>query len=76
LVKDAKHPQALSPALTMFANYYGLPAIGIPCGFDAHGLPLGLQIVAKPWGEGAVLRLAHQYQIATQSQMASRSGAE
>jgi aspartyl-tRNA(Asn)/glutamyl-tRNA(Gln) amidotransferase subunit A len=55
----------LSAENTLFANYYGLPAISVPCGFDAHGLPLGLQIVGKPRNDGAVLRLAHQYQQAT-----------
>jgi aspartyl-tRNA(Asn)/glutamyl-tRNA(Gln) amidotransferase subunit A len=59
------NPQTLSPENTAFANYYGLPAISIPCGFDTHGLPLGLQIVAKPWDEGAVLRLAYEYEAAT-----------
>jgi aspartyl-tRNA(Asn)/glutamyl-tRNA(Gln) amidotransferase subunit A len=60
------NPQALSPEDTAFANYYGLPAISVPCGFDANGLPLGLQMVSKPWGESAVLRLAYQYQEATE----------
>jgi aspartyl-tRNA(Asn)/glutamyl-tRNA(Gln) amidotransferase subunit A len=64
-IKEADKPLSLSPENTMFANYYGLPAISVPCGFDRHGLPLGLQIVAKPWDEGAVLRLAHQFQTAT-----------
>jgi len=64
-IKEAGKPQALSAENTMFANYYGLPAVSIPCGFDRHGLPLGLQIVAKPWDDGAVLRLAHQFQTAT-----------
>ena len=59
------NPQALSPENTIFANYYGLPAISVLCGFDSKGLPLGLQIVGKPWDESAVLRLAHQYQVAT-----------
>jgi aspartyl-tRNA(Asn)/glutamyl-tRNA(Gln) amidotransferase subunit A len=57
-------PRALSTANTFFANYYGLPAISVPCGFDAHGLPLGLQIVGKPWDEMDVLRLAYHYQKA------------
>jgi aspartyl-tRNA(Asn)/glutamyl-tRNA(Gln) amidotransferase subunit A len=66
-VKDASaNPLALSADNTFFANYYGLPAISIPCGFDTHGLPLGLQIVGKPWDEPGVLRLAYQYQKATQ----------
>ena len=53
--------QALSPAHTVFANYFGLPAITVPCGFDANGLPVGLQIVGKPGDDTAVLRLAHQF---------------
>jgi aspartyl-tRNA(Asn)/glutamyl-tRNA(Gln) amidotransferase subunit A len=65
-VKDASaNPQALSPAQTMFANYFGLPAISVPCGFDRRGLPLGLQIVGKPLGEASVLQLARRYQTAT-----------
>jgi aspartyl-tRNA(Asn)/glutamyl-tRNA(Gln) amidotransferase subunit A len=65
-VKDATgNAQALAPANTMFANYFGLPAISVPCGFDERGLPIGLQIVGKPWDEAAVLRLAHQFETAT-----------
>jgi aspartyl-tRNA(Asn)/glutamyl-tRNA(Gln) amidotransferase subunit A len=56
---------ALSPQNTLFANYYGLPAVSVPCGFDGNGLPLGLQVVGKPWNEIGVLRLAHQYANAT-----------
>jgi aspartyl-tRNA(Asn)/glutamyl-tRNA(Gln) amidotransferase subunit A len=58
------NPQALSPANTMFANYFGLPAISIPCGWDARGLPIGVQIVGKPWDEATVLGLAHQLETA------------
>jgi aspartyl-tRNA(Asn)/glutamyl-tRNA(Gln) amidotransferase subunit A len=66
LVTDAaKDPQFLSPAFTMFANYYGLPAISLPCGSDRHGLPIGVQIVAKPGDDAAVLQLARQYESAT-----------
>jgi aspartyl-tRNA(Asn)/glutamyl-tRNA(Gln) amidotransferase subunit A len=65
-IRDAgADPQALSAQNTLFANYYGLPAVSVPCGCDANGLPLGLQIVGKPWGEGPVLQLAHQYQVAS-----------
>src|SRR5713226_5387585 len=59
-------PQALSPENTAFANYYGLPAISVPCGFDSNGLPLGLQIVGKPWDEQTVLHLAQRFQEATE----------
>jgi aspartyl-tRNA(Asn)/glutamyl-tRNA(Gln) amidotransferase subunit A len=50
---------------TFFCNYYGLPAISIPCGFDKTGLPLGLQIVGPPGEEGKVLDTANRYQNAT-----------
>jgi aspartyl-tRNA(Asn)/glutamyl-tRNA(Gln) amidotransferase subunit A len=62
-VADAtENPMALSAENTMFANYYGLPAISVPCGFDKRGLPVGLQIVGRPWGDRLVLRLARQYE--------------
>jgi len=67
-VNDAvKNELALSPALTMFANYYGLPAVSVPCGFDRNGLPVGLQIVARPRGDLTVLQFAHQYERAAGS---------
>jgi aspartyl-tRNA(Asn)/glutamyl-tRNA(Gln) amidotransferase subunit A len=61
----ASGPQAVASANTYFCNYYGLPAISVPCGFDKNGLPLGLQIVGPTWGEAAVLNLAHAFQQAT-----------
>ena len=64
--KDAgANPLVLSSDNTFFANYYGLPAVSVPCGFDANGLPLGLQIVGRPRGDDVVLRLAYLYQRAT-----------
>ena len=59
------HGLALSPENTVFANYYGLPAISVRCGFDGNGLPLGLQIVGKPWGEASVLSAGYRYEAAT-----------
>jgi len=56
------HAQGLSAALTMFANYFGLPAISVPCGFDEGGLPLAFQIVGKPRDDSTVLELAAQYE--------------
>jgi len=61
-----KNVQALSAKHTVFANYYGLPAVSILTGLDKHGLPLGLQIIGKPWDELAVLQFANQYQTATE----------
>jgi aspartyl-tRNA(Asn)/glutamyl-tRNA(Gln) amidotransferase subunit A len=61
----AAGPQALSADNTFFCNYFGLPAISIPCGLSANGLPLGLQIVGPQSGEGSVLAIAHAFQKAT-----------
>jgi len=46
-------------------NVLGLPAISIPCGFTAAGLPVGLQITGGPFAETTVLSLAHAYEQAT-----------
>ena len=67
IIEALGNPLALSAEHTMFANYFGLPAVSVPCGFDGRGLPLGLQIVGKRWGEESVLRLAHQYENASAS---------
>ena len=43
-------------------DVWGLPAISVPCGFTASGLPIGLQIIGPHWGEGKVLQLALAYE--------------
>jgi aspartyl-tRNA(Asn)/glutamyl-tRNA(Gln) amidotransferase subunit A len=43
-------------------NLSGHPAISIPCGFSTGGLPIGLQLIGRPFEEGILLRLAHHYQ--------------
>jgi aspartyl-tRNA(Asn)/glutamyl-tRNA(Gln) amidotransferase subunit A len=45
-------------------NLTGLPALSVPCGF-ADGLPVGLQLVGRPFDEATVLRAGHGYQEAT-----------
>jgi amidase len=50
--------------LTYAFSVLGLPAISIPCGFTAAGLPVGLQIVGKRRGEAAVLRAAAAFEAA------------
>lgn len=46
-------------------NYLGLPAISVPCGFDPNGVPIGMQIVARPFAESMLLRIADAYQADT-----------
>jgi aspartyl-tRNA(Asn)/glutamyl-tRNA(Gln) amidotransferase subunit A len=48
--------------LTYPFNLTGVPVVSVPCGFDRDGLPIGLQIAAKPFDETMVLRVAHAYE--------------
>jgi aspartyl-tRNA(Asn)/glutamyl-tRNA(Gln) amidotransferase subunit A len=54
----------LADIFTVPANLAGLPGLSIPCGFAQH-LPVGLQLVGKPFDESALFRLGHAYQAAT-----------
>ncbi len=50
--------------LTRPWNTLGLPALSLPCGFSAAGLPIGLQLVGRPFDEATVLRVGHAYEQA------------
>jgi len=43
----------------------GLPALALPCGFTAAGLPLSIQITGRPFDEATILRVGHTYEQAT-----------
>jgi aspartyl-tRNA(Asn)/glutamyl-tRNA(Gln) amidotransferase subunit A len=51
---------------TLPFNLTGFPAISVPCGFTADGMPIGLQIVGRPFDEAILLRIANAYEQATQ----------
>jgi amidase len=48
-----------------FISVLGLPAISVPCGFTADGLPVGIQIVGRPRDDWGVLQLAQAFELAT-----------
>lgn len=54
-------PMAVSPENTFFANYFGLPAVSVPCGFDAAGMPIGLQIVGPAESDLRLLEVAERF---------------
>jgi len=51
--------------LTAAFNVAQTPALSLPCGFSASGLPIGMQIVGRPFDEWSVFRAAHAYEQAT-----------
>ena len=46
----------------LYATFAGLPAISVPVGFDARGLPMGMQLIGQPRGDVELLRVAHAYE--------------
>ncbi|MDP9321672.1 MAG: amidase [Chloroflexota bacterium] len=67
-LRDGQDALAAAATLTAYTspfNLTGLPAISVPCGFDANGLPIGLQLVARRWAESRLLRIARAYERAT-----------
>lgn len=55
----------LSDIYTISVNLAGLPAISVPCGFSAAGLPIGVQLIGRAFEEETILRAAHAYEQAT-----------
>ena len=54
----------LADIYTIGVNLAGLPAISVPCGFTAGGLPIGLQLIGQPFAEADLLACAHVYDLA------------
>lgn len=68
-----------SDLYTVPVNLAGLPALSMPCGFDADGMPIGAQLIGPHFGENTILNAAHAFQLETdyhkQSPAAPSSGA-
>jgi len=54
----------LNDVFTVTVNLAGLPGIALPTGLDRQGLPLGLQLIGRPWEEGDLLNTAHALEAA------------
>ncbi|HAT39588.1 MAG TPA: Asp-tRNA(Asn)/Glu-tRNA(Gln) amidotransferase subunit GatA, partial [Polynucleobacter sp.] len=50
---------------TLSTNLAGLPAMSVPCGFNASNLPIGMQLIGNYFSEARLLQVAHQYQQAS-----------
>jgi aspartyl-tRNA(Asn)/glutamyl-tRNA(Gln) amidotransferase subunit A len=55
----------LSDIYTISVNLAGIPAISVPCGFTKNDMPVGLQILAKPFAEETLFTVAHAYEQST-----------
>ena len=51
---------------TRWVNYLGLPALSCPCGRDGEGLPVGFQLLGRPFSDAALLRIGHAFQTVTE----------
>lgn len=58
--------------VVIYATLAGLPCISVPAGFNAEGLPMGLQLIGRPQGEAALLRVARACELASADVLATR----
>ena len=55
----------LNDVFTVTVNLAGLPGISVPAGLNSKGLPLGLQLIGRPWEEGDLMNIAYTLESAT-----------
>ena len=58
--------------VTLYASLAGLPALNVPCGFNAQGLPMGMQLIGQPRGDVALLETGLAYEEAVGDWLAVR----
>ncbi|NMB46197.1 MAG: Asp-tRNA(Asn)/Glu-tRNA(Gln) amidotransferase subunit GatA [Firmicutes bacterium] len=51
-----------SDLYTVIANLAGIPALSVPCGYTEQGLPMGIQLMGKPFDEPTILKVGHAYE--------------
>ena len=64
----------LGDIYTVSVNLAGLPSMVVPCGFDSKGMPIGLQLIGKPFAENTLLNIGLGYQNATDFHKVKPSG--
>lgn len=73
VVIDEGKPEDMLSAIMQFTglpSLTGLPAVSVPCGFDSCGLPIGLQIIGRPFAEATLLHVAAAFQNLTDHHLA------
>ncbi|MFM7698599.1 MAG: amidase [Limnohabitans sp.] len=60
--------------VVLYPSLAGLPSLNVPCGFDARGLPMGMQLIGQPRGDPAVLELGLAYEEAASYWLARHPG--
>ena len=63
---QTEHKLALMPRLTRPHNICGIPTVSVPCGFSSDGLPIGMQLAARPFEDAQALQVAYAYEQATE----------
>ena len=63
---DAVEQAARLTRFTAPFNLTGLPALSLPCGFTEDGLPIGLQIISRPWADAKVLNAGYAFEQRTE----------
>jgi aspartyl-tRNA(Asn)/glutamyl-tRNA(Gln) amidotransferase subunit A len=66
LGKPSEEVRSVLLRLTRPSNLTGFPAISVPCGFSREGMPIGLQLIGREEGEGALLRASYGFERATE----------
>ena len=66
-LREAADALTWAGQLTRFTspfNLTGLPALSLPCGFTPEGLPIGLQLITRPWNEAGLLHAGYAFEQA------------
>jgi aspartyl-tRNA(Asn)/glutamyl-tRNA(Gln) amidotransferase subunit A len=67
VIEDGVQEDMLSAIMqfTGVPSLTGLPSLNVPCGFDEDGLPVGMQLIGRPFDEATLFRAGAAYQAAT-----------